>query len=352
MKFLSEIVKGIKFFESFKKEISEAVAPADIQKILSKYSQKLKDPNAQKDFFMQAATFLGRQSSVSADDLELALRKHYAKNFDPAKLARGQTPGQKATTQASQQTPPPLPSKTAQVQQKPIPNAPAQPGAINKPAAQTPQQKPASPSLPPLSKLAANELDPDPVWKKYDLPPPSALGQKPSPHEKEEDDDIPMAKSSDVKRIKPKSASSSAKSTTNKDGDNKEVDMDKLGEKEPAAKSEKPLKSAPGKSSKKKEVPQSKDKEKSSKEPPKGKKEPSGEDVSTPTLSSLVKRQSGDDKVLNSPKVYKPGDVINLGNLKGLTVDKKKGDWYLLRKGNRKYAYNPSRPYLGAKRLQ
>ena len=142
------------FAEMFLKEISEALAPSDVRNIINTYMAKIKDPTSQKDFLMQTAFFLGRKASMSPEELDVALRQHFAKNYDPAKLARGQTPTQGAQAQAQKQ-PPPLP------QQKP------DFGKLGKPSG----------NLPSLKNLAGQETQP--FWKKQGLPPPESLGQEP-----------------------------------------------------------------------------------------------------------------------------------------------------------------------------
>lgn len=331
MKLLKELVRDRMtvntLMESFKKEVAEAVAPADVQNTMNKYMGKIRDPNAKSDFLMQAAQFLGRKSSATPEELDLVLRKHYAKNYDPAKLARQQTPGQKAAQQTAQ--PPPVPQ-------------------------QKPQFGPAPGGLPSLSKLAAQETEP--FWKKQGLPPPEALGGKAEPAqvgsnddtekepEKEKEDDIPTAKSSDVKTVRQKKAASAPKAK--KDDDGEEVDMDKFGEKEPGEKRKAKSEPAKAKAPEKKKEDEPEEKEKGGET-----HDLSDPGVSTPTLSSLVKRQTGTTKALDEPKSFKIGDTVNLGHLKGLKVANRNGDWYLLKKGEKKYTYNPSRPYLGVKRL-
>jgi len=314
--------------KNFLKEVSEALAPTDISKIMGKYMAKVKDPNARTDFLMQAASFLGRKANVSPEELDLALRQHYAKNYDPAKLARGQTPAQKAGAQAAKQ-PPPLP----------------QPGPEKKPDFGKPQA-----GLPPLSKLAHQETEP--FWQKQGLPDPAALKKsaergpedEPKKGEKEpegdEDDSnvIPMAKPGDVKSIRPKQSKKAPEPEKEKaaasepEDDGEEVDMDKFGEKEPSGK-EKPAKAEPS-SGKKKEKPAKSD---VGAEPASA----GGKGVPMPSFGSIVKPKLATGSELGDPK-WKVGDTVDIGHAgDGYNVKNKTGSWYNLEKGGQKYVFIP-----------
>lgn len=160
-------------------KLKEALAPQDVQKTVNKYLSKVQDEKSRNDFLMQAAMFLGRQSNVNPEDLDMALRTHYAQNYDPRKLARKQTPAQQAGAQAKT-NPPPTPNKKA-------------PQTAN--------------GMPSLKSLSAEE---DPIWKKHNLPSPDEL-EKSAQRKGGSEDDIPEADPDDVKSVEP------AKSSTNKE---------------------------------------------------------------------------------------------------------------------------------------
>ena len=302
------------FAEMFLKEISEALAPSDVRNIINTYMAKIKDPTSQKDFLMQTAFFLGRKASMSPEELDVALRQHFAKNYDPAKLARGQTPTQGAQAQAQKQ-PPPLP------QQKP------DFGKLGKPSG----------NLPSLKNLAGQETQP--FWKKQGLPPPESLGQEPksgkvdkSPEKDEKEDDLPTAKPSDVKSLPPKKKKEQEPkkaASTAAPEDSEDVDMDKFGDKSP----EKPQKSEKGK---KKEKPMKFDAGSSS-------DSASSQDkpVPMPSFGSIVKPKLAPGSKLGDPK-WKVGQTVDIDNADGgYKVKNKTGAWYNLEKAGDKFVFIP-----------
>lgn len=325
-----------KLVEGFFRELSEAVAPTDISKIMGKYMGKVKDPNARNDFLMQAASFLGRKSNVSPEELDLVLRQHFAKNYDPAKLARRQTPAQKAADQSASK-PPPLPQ-------------------------QKPQFQPPSGAMPSLSKLAAQETEP--FWKKHGLPSPDQMGvgkkgdeEPPTPAadkgaNDDDDEDLPTAKPGDVRSIKPKAKPPAEKEPEKKAASAparsapapKEVDPEDIGDKDPEGDDdEKPVKSEPEKKKKKKAGKKKISKDDLEDVPDEEDSVKAAKGIPMPSISSLVNQKLKPGADLGDPK-WKVGDTVSIGHAgDGYKVKNKTGSWYNLTRNGEKYVFIPFR---------
>lgn len=258
-------------------KLKEALAPQDVQKTVSKYLTKVQDEKSRSDFLMQAAMFLGRQSNVNPEDLDLALRTHYAKNYDPAKLARKQTPAQQATAQ-TKTNPPPVPSKNA--------TAPAQ---------KAPQ---AANGMPSLQSLSAEE---DPVWKKYNLPSPDELEKSAQRQGSPSgSDDVPEVDPNDVEPVKAEPDS----------------------KKEPEDKKDEPKK---GSGVKKKKV---------------GRKA-SDTSIPMPSFGSVLRSQMQSQNARTGAPKWDIGQTVNVGASKGYKVTGKTGNFWNLEKNGERYVFRP-----------
>lgn len=254
---------------------------------------KVQNPNARDDFLMQAAIFLGRTSSATPEELDLALRQNYAKNYDPAKVARGQTPVQRAAMQAKN-NPPPVPQ-------------------------QNPKDKKTEkePDMPSLKSLAAQEKDPH--WKKNNLPSPDELEKSQngkgeyskSNSEQEKDDDIPLANPNDVKLVQKKPAKSKSASSKSK-----EIDMDKFGTKEPTEKPAKSKSSTLNRVSGTKSLPM-------------------------PSFGQVLRSQMKSQNYRTGLPKWKVGQTVDVGNSKGYKVTNRTANYYNLEKNGEKYVFVP-----------
>lgn len=85
MELLKELVKFELLKERFTRHlfenIDEAITPQGLDAMLQKYSQKSGNPNAYNDLLKHAASVLGKQSSASEDDLDMALRTRVAQKY-------------------------------------------------------------------------------------------------------------------------------------------------------------------------------------------------------------------------------------------------------------------------------
>ena len=199
------------------KELKEAVTGDEVEKIINQYASKVSDPEAKKTMARQAINQLGKSSTATPEDLGMSLRKYYAQNYDPVKMAQKQAGQQAMQQQKVKSSPPPLPGQSSTAQPVPF----SDPGASTMPslsALANQETQPLEPWNPQKAGLPDIEAQPQADDKTFSEPPMPSLKQAGEPSVKPPvatppalnkakapaggGEDIPMAKASDVKTVK------------------------------------------------------------------------------------------------------------------------------------------------------
>lgn len=192
------------FKKSTLRQLKEAVSADEMEKIINQYASKTTSPEGKKQLVRQAMNQIGKTSSVSPEDLGMSLRKFYAQKLDPAKVAKKQAV-QGPKSQPGQQTPPPLPGKSAITQ--PVSTGFASPGKMPSLSDLASQEQPWH------KKLGLPDIEDQPQVDKPFIEPPSPkqftpvpgaqiMPSRPSPALGGEEEDIPMAKPGDFRAVK------------------------------------------------------------------------------------------------------------------------------------------------------